>query len=187
MRLQREVTQDRAGGAVGGLLSPGHQTGFRGDAPLGPGLGGGHRSKGGAVMQGPRGRNCPPDDLESTRATGGWGQAEVSVAPAHGARCVPGGVVVRLCGESSELRHRSAPRRLRDRPPGRGASSPRPHTRGQPLLRGSSKDKAEKESPKSSRATQKSSNSGCGRGRAPPAAAGGGGPRHCVLAFSSSL
>lgn len=64
------------------------------------------------------------------------------------------------------------------------------------LLRGSSKDKQEKEPPKSSRATQKNS---VIRGFGEPLQAKGGGeggrqgpmvlagPRHCVLAFSSSL
>lgn len=78
------------------------------------------------------------------------------------------------------------------RPPGQGASAACPQVRGQapechqPLLRGSSKDKTEKESPKSSRATHKSSNSGAAAGEPLRPQRGRAGPRHCVLAFSSS-
>lgn len=71
-RGSREATQGRAGGAVVGLLSPGHQTGFRGDAPSARASAGNTGFQGRSCHPGTQRPELPPSDKPgSIRATGG--------------------------------------------------------------------------------------------------------------------
>lgn len=116
---------------------------------------------------------------ESIRDTGGWrqrgGQMQSQCQPWSASRA---GVTPRLCRANFLSQHGLAPEGQRAISRARGSATACSQVRGlapelyQMLLQGSSKDKKEKEPPKSSRATQKSS---VIRGFGEPLQAKGGG------------